>query len=243
MTAFSLSTSTDLAGTDPTFGRRSLASRMGSPKASRFPSGQSSSGRQASSQPESSSFDWLWGSLLESLPQGVAVLSRALQPVYFNQKAKECAHLLGAGVPELPSVISEICHRLLRKSSGEQPIVMECQVEKDQTLRVSARWLAAFQPGQGCEVRPAQRDDLPAYILVFLENCTESLQQELQMEQQKYDLTDREAEVWVLLRQEYSYQEIAKLLQISLNTVKTHVKNVYAKKRSCVGREKFWCAD
>ena len=241
MTAFSVSTSTESTGADLAVGRRSLASRMGSPKASRFLPGQSS-GRQPSGQP-SSSFDWLWSSLLESLPQGVAVLSRGLQPVYFNQKAKECTRLLGAGIPELPSVISEVCHRLLRKGEGEQPIVMECQVEKDQTLRVSARWLAAFQPGQGGDVRPTQRDDLPAYILVFLENCTEALHQELQIEQQKYDLTDREAEVWVLLRQDYSYQEIAKLLQISLNTVKTHVKNVYAKKRSCTGREKFWCVD
>jgi ATP/maltotriose-dependent transcriptional regulator MalT len=81
------------------------------------------------------------------------------------------------------------------------------------------------------------------YILILLENCNDLLQEEVRIERKKYDLTEREAEVWMLLRQEYSYQDVAKLLQISLNTVKTHVKNVYAKKRSCQGREKFWCGD
>ena len=242
MTALSLSTPTETSEAEPGFGRRSLASRMGTKATRSFPA--QASGRQSSSQSEASSFDWLWRGLLESLPQGVIVMSRGLQPVYFNQKAKECTQLLGAGVPELPSVISEVCHRLLRQSGVDRPIVVECQGGRNETLRISARWLAAFQPGQGCEVRHSQpKDDLPAYILVFLENCTEALRQDLHIEQQKYDLTDRESEVWVLLRQEYSYQEIAKLLQISLNTVKTHVKNVYAKKRSCMDREKFWCVD
>jgi DNA-binding CsgD family transcriptional regulator len=54
-----------------------------------------------------------------------------------------------------------------------------------------------------------------------------------------YDLTEREAEICLLLRKEYTYQEIAKVLQISLNTVKTHVKNIYAKRRSYQGEEKI----
>ncbi|HEY9906561.1 MAG TPA: LuxR C-terminal-related transcriptional regulator [Thermosynechococcaceae cyanobacterium] len=219
------------------FNRRSLHSRVGPGKATRFGQG---SGRQPSGQPDCN-LDWLWSSLLESLPQGVMVLSRGLQPVYCNQKAKECLRLLAAGSAELPTAISEVGHRLLR--SGDKPIVLEHQVSRE-TLRVSARWLTAFQPSQECEARSAQlRDDRPAYILIFLENCTKALHQEVQIEQQKFDLTERETEVWRLLRQEYSYQEIAKLLQISLNTVKTHVKNVYAKKRSCMGREKFWCGE
>uniref|UniRef100_A0A832H5I6 Response regulator transcription factor n=1 Tax=Oscillatoriales cyanobacterium SpSt-402 TaxID=2282168 RepID=A0A832H5I6_9CYAN len=82
---------------------------------------------------------------------------------------------------------------------------------------------------------------MPAFIAVILENCEDVMQQEMRIQQKKYDLTEREAEIWMLLRQEYTYQEIAQKLQISLNTVKTHVKNVYAKRRSCQGKEKFWC--
>jgi DNA-binding CsgD family transcriptional regulator len=60
----------------------------------------------------------------------------------------------------------------------------------------------------------------------------------MRIQQKKYDLTEREAEIWMLLRKEYTYQDIAKILQISLNTVKTHVKNIYAKRRTSQGEEK-----
>ncbi|NEQ50076.1 MAG: LuxR family transcriptional regulator, partial [Leptolyngbya sp. SIO3F4] len=39
----------------------------------------------------------------------------------------------------------------------------------------------------------------------------------------------READVWILHRIGLSYQEIAARLYIALNTVKKHMKNVYAK--------------
>jgi DNA-binding CsgD family transcriptional regulator len=131
---------------------------------------------------------------------------------------------------------------------------MECQMTNGQTVRISARW---FYPGAthingkmieanngiGSAGMPEQDGYRQPYILVFLENCADSLKEELRIEQRKYDLTEREAEIWMLLRQEYTYQEIAKMLQISLNTVKTHVKNVYAKRRSFQGQERFWCSE
>lgn len=83
--------------------------------------------------------------------------------------------------------------------------------------------------------------DARSPIVVFLENCDEVLQEDLRVQRKKYDLTERESEIWLLLRKEQSYQEIAEALQISLNTVKTHVKNIYAKRRSCQDQETFWC--
>ena len=176
----------------------------------------------------------IWGALLEALPQGVMVFSRDLKLVYLNQKASRVCQLLAAGDRQPihpPLVISEICHRLLKSNAVEsQLMLMECQTVHEQTIRVRANWLA-LNPGGMATVQESP------YILVLLENCNETLQGELRIEQQKYDLTEREAEIWMLLRQEYSYQDIAERLQISLNTVKTHVKNVYAKRRSSQGRE------
>jgi ATP/maltotriose-dependent transcriptional regulator MalT len=133
---------------------------------------------------------------------------------------------------------------------SDRPFVMECQASAGQTIRISARWLdlpvqrEAVVPHAGSNVQAGEfGQQRQACILLLLEDCNDLLQEELRIERKKYDLTEREAEVWMLLRQEYSYQDIAKMLQISLNTVKTHVKNVYAKKRSCQGREKFWCCD
>ncbi|XGW00339.1 MAG: helix-turn-helix transcriptional regulator [Leptolyngbya sp. BL-A-14] len=191
---------------------------------------------------ETSTLNLIRSSLLESLNQGVIVTARSLNPLYWNAKARMlCQYLAGSEFPplELPVEVSEVCHRLMRENrQGDRPFVMECQAPTGQTIRISARWLA-LAGTQGTELERQQQP----YILVLLENCNDLLHEEIRIERKKYDLTEREAEVWMLLRQEYSYQEIAKMLQISLNTVKTHIKNVYAKKRSCQGREKFWCCD
>ncbi len=47
--------------------------------------------------------------------------------------------------------------------------------------------------------------------------------------EQKFDLSNREAQVVELLVDGKSYKEIAEELFISLNTVKTHIKNIYPK--------------
>lgn len=202
---------------------------------------------------DASALNLIQSRLLESLHQGVIVTSRSLNPLYWNAKARLlCQHLAGSEFPplELPMAVSEVCHRLMREERlGDRPLVMECQAATGQTIRISARWLdltADRTPTASQTVvskasdRSGQRQ---SHILILLENCNDLLQEELRIERKKYDLTEREAEVWMLLRQEYSYQDVAKLLQISLNTVKTHVKNVYAKKRSCQGRDKFWCGN
>lgn len=189
--------------------------------------------------------------LIEALPQGVIVVCRNFKPMYWNGKANDlCRTLLDVELSsrELPIEILEVCYRLLREQCAvNSSLVMECQTSTGYAIRVTVRWL------QPTTVRPCSAQASTTFaleeheapqgsMLVFLENRNEVLRQELQIERQKYDLTEREAEIWMLLRQEYTYQEIAKLLQISLNTVKTHVKNVYAKKRSCQGKDKFWCA-
>jgi DNA-binding CsgD family transcriptional regulator len=200
----------------------------------------------------------LWSNLLELLQEGIIVVSRSLKPIYWNGKAKEICQELSEipwSVLELPTVISEVCHRLIRENHPtNHPLVLECRTSSHQTVRIKARWFdatAARGTGKVLEddtgtdsysIRNQEPYQHP-YILVFIENCTDSLKEELRIEQKKYDLTDREVEVWMLLRQEYTYQEIAKMLQISLNTVKTHVKNVYAKRRSFQGQEKFWCSE
>ena len=72
------------------------------------------------------------------------------------------------------------------------------------------------------------------YQLIFLliEDRNEALQKEIQIEQKKYNLTERESQIWELRLQRYTYQEISKCLKISLNTVKFHLKNIYAKRLS-----------
>lgn len=191
---------------------------------------------------ETSMSDQTWNVLMDIFSEGVMVISRNLKPIYLNSQAKELCRKISTDqqITDLPIIISEICHRLLKKQSvSNYQTVVECQTSDGQTVRLQARWFNS-QPNSN-----AAQDSTPfdwsyqrQFILVLLENRDAILEEELQIEQRKYDLTERETEIWMLLRQECSYQEIAKTLQISLNTVKTHVKNVYAKKRSYQGRDK-----
>lgn len=191
--------------------------------------------------PDVFELDGLGLALMDSLREGILVLSREFRLLYINPKGRElCQSLLDrdTNATGLPLVISEVCHRLVKRSIVRDSLVMEYQINNGQALRIQASWLSGVT-GAGFN---RSLGSAP-HILLQIKNCTEVLQEELRIEQRKYDLTDREAEIWMLLRQEYTYQEIAQLLQISLNTVKTHVKNVYAKKRSWQGREKFWYLD
>ncbi|OKH31895.1 hypothetical protein NIES2119_27740 [[Phormidium ambiguum] IAM M-71] len=174
-------------------------------------------------------FNSPWMTLAESLREGVMVISRHVKPIYMNQQAKEISENLSVGdrhLSILPLEISEICYRLIRYgTSCQQTIVTECVTAEQQTIRIRASWVNLGVTDNNLPTNENQQ------ILIFLENRSQILQEDLQFEQQKYQLTDREIEIWSLLRQEYSYQEIAETLHISLNTVKTHVKNIYAKKR------------
>lgn len=182
-----------------------------------------------------SAHEAFWAALINSLRQGVVVVSHDLQPVLINPKARDICWSLdlgeGRSYPTLPSVVMELCHRLLKmKGSSQETLVMECVDSRGQSIRIYANWLH-FHPYNCVEEKAS-------HILITLENCQEILWEDLRIERKKYDLTDRESEIWMMLRQEFSYQEIAQTLQISLNTVKTHVKNLYAKKRSFQGQEK-----
>lgn len=264
MAAYSLPVPAQFSSAGSTFSRCSAVRSIGSPNQSRRTAGQTHNQQRSEKSskpqtPELSDLDLIWSNLIESLQQGVIVVSRHLKPIYWNSKAKDlCRDLTGSQkqtLPELPTVVSESCHRMLKSHCSDRtPLVVECQVFETQTIRISTRWLFLNSMPELTSARGGVTSDASAqfsqdqgyaspYILVFLENCNEVLRTELRIEQKKYDLTEREAEVWMLLRQDYTYQEIARMLQISLNTVKTHVKNVYAKKRSCQGQERFWCSE
>ncbi|MBL1175465.1 helix-turn-helix transcriptional regulator [Pantanalinema sp. GBBB05] len=183
----------------------------------------------------------LWNHLFELLPQGVIVASRHQKPVYWNLKAQHlCQEVLNTNFPiaGLPGLVTEVCQQLMQdNAAASSGITREYQTATGRTIRITVRWLemnlGSDRPSGNGRLRLAEPIGEAPYLLIFLEDRDQALREELRIQKQKYDLTDREAEIWMLLQQEYTYQEIAKLLQISLNTVKTHVKNVYAKKRSC----------
>lgn len=170
----------------------------------------------------------LLNAVLNSLGQGFIVVSPTLQLIYWNQRAVELCRWFPATRSTLPEELETFCRLFLRRNCPETPVVLaDYQIEPRMRLQVSARWLKEV-PNSGV---PTAAADLEQAILLVLQDRQAILAEELQLVQTQLELTKREAEIWLLLKQEYSYQEIAQTLQVSLNTVKTHIKNLYSKKR------------
>ena len=204
--------------------------------ASKCPKTLEASPSEANTPSESIDSNALLSRLLESMPEGVIVVAQTLQLIYTSSKAKRLCQQLSLEEghnANLLDVVTEVCHRLIKTGPENKSLIAEYQGLQGRSIRVRANWLSTRAIGSNSS------SDEP-HILVLLEDCDEALKKNLWIDRQKYDLTDREAEIWMLLRQEYTYQEIADILQISLNTVKTHVKNVYAKRRSVVGQGRIW---
>ena len=170
--------------------------------------------------------------LIESFDRGIVLLSQKGQPFYLNRKAKELCQQLGNSNERsnnLPPVITEIHHQLTNNRGFENQIcVLECQGTEEQTIRI---W------GLDFNLKFDEDFSQGRFILIVIENRNETLQQEMRIEQKKYNLTERETQIWKLRLQRYTYQEIAKCLKISLNTVKFHLKNIYAKRLSAYSKE------
>lgn len=172
----------------------------------------------------------LLSALVAALPNGLLVLSSDRTIMYWNQNAKRLCQKLSSTQchrTTLPTIVSELCEQVVEADATIEPIVLEYQTPEAESYRLTACWLKAG-------VDAANHHHLAishqTYMLVTVENRDEVLQQDIQVEQKKFHLTNREAEIWLLLKREYSYQAIATALHISLNTVKTHVRNIHAKR-------------
>lgn len=212
---------------DPQF----LFAAQSHPRSSRRPPKNQQNQRSPNSETDPGSGfineDGLWTALLAAMPLGVMVLTHLLELVYCNKQAKSlCDRLQDQNDGAVPNLVRELCQRLIAEEVVvPEPLVMEYQGVAEQFFRLQVKWVTFS--GR-------------TLLVVFWEDCHASLQEEFALEQAKYELTGREAEVWFLLRQEYSYQEISDLLNITLNTVKTHAKNIYAKRKNLADKRKIW---
>jgi DNA-binding CsgD family transcriptional regulator len=173
----------------------------------------------------------LQSTLIESIREGILLISDTLQPIYLNLKAREIYDQLWNSSPQptqLPPILSDISHQLFQGlSPKDELLIIDYQVSAEQTIRIRACILTHRLDSEGREPFYNRQ-----HLLVFLEDRNVTLAEELKIDQKKYDLTERETQILRLLLQTYSYRDIAETLQISLNTVKFHVKNIHFKKRS-----------
>lgn len=167
--------------------------------------------------------------------QGLLLLSEAGKPAQSNAKARELCQALHqatkpsmnstassqAAIP-LPSHVTTLCEflREIRLELPGQPLQLSEDIFLNTGLRMhlQAEWIEL-----------GNQDD--QYILVRLEDITQTAGQRALCDAIRYSLTPRETEVWKLYLQGLSYREVGEKLFIALTTVKKHMKNVYSKRR------------
>lgn len=160
--------------------------------------------------------------VVEGWLDGVLVLTQQGTIVYSNRCARQiCQQLVPSSPPsEIPHQVWRICEALIdsREVFPEHRVVLDDDIATATvTIRVRARWVDRLDIDQ-------------PYLLVTLEDRSQSLKNVAIAEARKYHLTPREAEVWLLRRANRTYKAIAAELHIAIDTVKKHIKNIHAKR-------------
>lgn len=167
----------------------------------------------------------LLSAVLEGFVDGILVLTEDGTCVHSNQKGRALCRDLSDSTSPLPTSLKAMCMHLLesREFYPETLLVLtqEFTSRSGHQIRARIQWL-----------------DLPAkahaYLLVSLENKTRSAHASAMLEAVQYNLTPRERAVWILRRANRTYDEIAQELYITVNTVKRHLKSIYAKRKEVI---------
>lgn len=169
------------------------------------------------------SSDNLYQTVIDSLRYGILVVTDDHHLLYANDKAKEFCQSLSEVDPHLIEELCDRCH------TSNKTLTLEYVSQHQQQVRI--------------KVQNLPRSTFHRTVLILLENCDETFQAERSIQSQKYALTKRETEVWTLLQQEYTYQEAATYLGLSINTLKTHVKSIHRKQHEYQQTSpNVWCS-
>ncbi len=169
--------------------------------------------------------------VIERFFDGILILTEQGELVHANDLARQICEPLTQDNSQhnsLPKEIWRVCQALIESRTlyHNQPVIIESEITTDKLtpLRIRTQWLKLSAIQHPC-------------LLVILEDRHQSVQNLAITEVDKYGLTLREAEVWLLRRRQYALKEIATELSISINTVKKHIKNIHAKRETVLYME------
>jgi DNA-binding CsgD family transcriptional regulator len=168
--------------------------------------------------------------VMEGFFDGVMILTQQGDLFHGNRRAMELCNLLGTedcrSGAALPPCLWSMCEQIIESRCifPDHNLVLTQTLDciERKSVRVRVQWLEL------------EAEDSP-YLLVMLEDQTETARAAALLESVQFNLTPRETEVWILRSINYSYDEIAAALFITLNTVKRHLKSIYAKRKEVLG--------
>lgn len=167
--------------------------------------------------------------IVDSLINGILILTVQKELVYANNTAWRVLRQLTPVRPPEKYVPQEIWHMYQylidsRKMFSHQHWFIDSEISTNETttLHVRARWFQVETIVDPC-------------VLLMLEDRFEVLKSWSIAEAQRYGLTPREKETWLLHRANYTYKEIASELNITPNTVKKHMQSIHTKQKGIYG--------
>jgi hypothetical protein len=166
--------------------------------------------------------------LMEFIKEGILVISEQLSPIYMNSKGREIYQkIINEEQSDLPHVLKEIAYYLRKHPEPSQSIIRkEYSLPNHSIIRIRATPIS-----EPVDSNISSRNYEKPWIIFCLEDYDSRLEEDLNIQQEKYGLTQRETEVLQLLLHSNTYKDIALKLYIEINTVRFHVKNIYMKKR------------
>lgn len=168
-----------------------------------------------------------WHNVLDGLQDSILIFTEFGELIHANSNAYNIYRKVAQNrenAKTLLNFVHTLCKSLIEYSLYEDKLVVsdEIVLNSSEVFRVRVRWLNM------------DKYDF-RYLLVTIENRYESIKNVAIAEAKKFDLTQRETEIWCLYRAHSTYKQISEQLYISLNTVKKHMKNIHAKRQAACG--------
>jgi DNA-binding CsgD family transcriptional regulator len=164
--------------------------------------------------------------IIEDLLHGVLILTEHQEVVYANDFARQSLIRFDTEKSTeslIPQEIWLVCQSLIQSRDlfpGQHWLIRaEVVINHLITFDLQVQWL---------NVKLITKP----YLLLVMKDLHQSARNLALEEAQKYDLTTREQEIWLLYRANHTYKQIASVLNITLNTVKKHMSSIYTKQRA-----------
>lgn len=164
--------------------------------------------------------------LLEECLGSILVFTDQEQLIYANSNAQKVLsqlHQVESSSTEIPGEIRHIYHSLIqsRHLFPNQNWVIEFDIVTTtaNNLHIRSRWITIESIDNPC-------------LLLLIEDRHKDIIKTVLDEADRYGLTPREKEVWLLQHNSYTYKQIATELGITPNTVKKHMRSIHAKRKA-----------
>lgn len=161
-------------------------------------------------------------SVIEGFSDGILILTTAGEPLHINRRGFQlCRQISPDDNHQVPDPIWTLCQYLVESEQiyADRPVVLSNTIlTPGGAIRARVQWYQVSEQAEPC-------------LMVNLEDQAQAAKTAALFEARQFNLTERETEVWVLRKANHSYEEIAGELYIAINTVKRHLKSIYAKRK------------